>query len=127
MPDVLVVEDEFALCEFLTHALRREMLPFRLAQSGQEALDLAAELWPGVVLLDLTLPGMLDGWQVWDTLRERADQRSLRVILFAAELDSAAEWQARRRSVWAILRKPVSRARLVERVRGALAEVEADA
>ena len=33
MPDVLVVEDEFALCEFLTHALRREMLPFRLAHS----------------------------------------------------------------------------------------------
>ena len=51
MPDVLVVEDEFALCEFLTHVLRREMLPFRLAQSGREALDLAAELWPSVVLL----------------------------------------------------------------------------
>jgi CheY-like chemotaxis protein len=127
MPDVLIVEDEFALCEFLTYALRREMLPFRLAQSGQEALDLAAELWPSVVLLDLSLPGMLDGWQVWDTLQERADQRPLRVILFAAELGFAAEWQARQRSVWAILRKPVSRSRLVERLRAALAEVEADA
>ena len=41
-------------------------------------------------------------------------------------LKTFAEWQARQRFVWAILRKPVSRARLVDHMRRALAEVGAD-
>ena len=78
-------------------------------------------------LLDLTLPGALDGWQVWDALMARADGRRLRVILFAAELDSQDRAQARHRSVWAVLRKPVARARLIEHVRRALMKTAADA
>lgn len=122
MPDVLVVEDEFALAEFVRRSLEREGLPYRLAQDGQQALVLAGAAWPGVVLLDLTLPGTLDGWQVWDALLACSVPRPLRVILFAAELDVADEAQARRRAAWAILRKPAARARLVELLRAALAE-----
>ena len=122
MYDVLVVEDDFALGEFLRRLLEREGLPFRLAESGPRALGLAEEGWPGVVLLDMTLPGSLDGWQVWDGLRLRSGDRPLRVIVFAAGLTSADELEARRRSAWAILRKPVARTRLVEILRSALAD-----
>jgi CheY-like chemotaxis protein len=122
MPDVLVVEDDFALGEFVRRALGRDGIPFRLAQDGDEALNQAAQRWPAAVLLDLTLPGALDGWQVWDALLARAGGQALRVILFAAELDSHDRQQARQRSAWAVLRKPVSRSQLVDRVRQALAE-----
>ncbi len=122
MTYVLIVEDEFALGEFVRRLLDREGLPFRLAESGALALNLAEDAWPGVVLLDLTLPGSLDGWQVWDELRTRSGGRPVRVILFAAGLDSADELEARRRAAWAILRKPVARARVVEAVRSALAD-----
>ena len=122
MPDILIVEDEFALGEFVRRALDREGIPHRLAQNGAEALSLAVEQWPAAVLLDLTLPGALDGWQIWDGLLARAAGRPLRVLLFAAELDSHDRQQARQRAAWAVLRKPVSRSQLVERVRQALAE-----
>ena len=122
MPDLLVVEDDFALGEFVRQALGRDGVPFRLAQDGQQAVELAGECWPAVVLLDLTLPGALDGWQVWDRLLAQAHGQTLRVILFAAELDSQDRQQAHQRSAWAVLRKPVSRAQLVDHVRRALAE-----
>ncbi len=122
MPDVLVVEDDFALGEFVSRALGRDGIPYRLAQDGGEALHLAAEQWPAAVLLDLTLPGTLDGWQVWDALLAKAGGQTLRVILFAAELDSHDWQQAQQRAAWAVLRKPVSRAQLVDRLRRALAE-----
>ena len=122
MYDVLVVEDDFALGEFLRRLLEREGLPFRLAESGPQALGLAEEGWPGVVLLDMTLPGSLDGWQVWDGLRLRCGDQTLRVIVFAAGLNSADLLEARRRSAWAILRKPVARTRLVELLRSALSD-----
>jgi CheY-like chemotaxis protein len=122
MPELLVVEDDFALGVFLVQALERDAIPFRVAQNGELALQIAAECWPAAVLLDLTLPGVLDGWQVWDRLLAQACGRALRVILFAAELDSHDQHQALQREVWAVLRKPVSRARLVDHVRRALAE-----
>ncbi|MCC6192531.1 MAG: response regulator [Anaerolineales bacterium] len=122
MPDLLVVEDEFALGEFVRRSLERAGLPHRLAQNGQQALSLADERWPGAVLLDLTLPGELDGWGVWDRLRAKSTHEPLRVVVFAAELDTSDEFEARRRGAWAILRKPVARARLVEVLRDALAE-----
>ena len=122
MHDVLVIEDEFALAEFLSRLLEREGLPFRLAGSGLQALGLAEESWPGVVLLDMTLPGSLDGWQVWDGLNIRCGGRPLRVILFAAGLNRADEMEARKRSAWAVLRKPVDRGRLVAAIRGALTD-----
>src|SRR5437762_810026 len=94
MTDVLVVEDDFALGEFIRQSLRRDGVPFRLAQDGQQALDLADEEWPSAVLLDLTLPGAFDGWQVWDELLARSNGQRLRVILFAAALDDVDQQQA---------------------------------
>ena len=120
MTDVLVVEDNFALGEFIRQSLRRGGVPYRLAQDGQQALGLADEEWPGVVLLDLTLPGTLDGWQLWDELLARSNGRRLRVILFAAVLEDVDLQQAHLRGTWAILRKPVTRARLTQVVREVL-------
>lgn len=107
MNDVLIVEDEPGVCVFLSQALERIAVPFRMATNGATALQLARAGWPAVVLLDLTLPGRLDGWQVWDALDEMALDRPLRVIVCAAEVDSTVRAQSVRRGAIGLLRKPV--------------------
>lgn len=107
MNDVLIVEDEPGVCVFLSQALERIAVPFRMATHGAAALQLAREAWPAIVLLDLTLPGKLDGWQVWDALDEIAFGRPLRVIVCAAEVDSAVRAQSAERGAVGLLRKPV--------------------
>ena len=107
MNDVLIVEDEPGVCVFLSQALERIAVPFRMATNGATALQLAREDWPAIVLLDLTLPGKLDGWQVWDALDEMALARPLRVIVCAAEVDSTVRAQSAQRGAVGLLRKPV--------------------
>ena len=107
MNDVLIVEDEAGVRAFLQQALGRVTLPFRTAPNGPKALQLAREGWPAIVLLDLTLPGKLDGWQVWDALREMAQGRPLRVIVCAADVDSVVRAESAGRGAAGLLRKPV--------------------
>src|SRR5262245_52401268 len=68
-PSLLVVEDEPGFSRLLTLSLVREGFEVRTATNGEDALDLAAEMHPDAVVLDLGLPGM-DGFEVLRELRE---------------------------------------------------------
>jgi len=67
-PIVLVVEDEPKLLRALTINLRARHYDVNPTDSGQKALDLAAERLPDLVILDLGLPD-LDGVDVIEGLR----------------------------------------------------------
>jgi len=54
-PTVLVVEDELAQREVLTYNLEAEGFRVVRAEDGEEALLLAAEEAPDIIVLDLSL------------------------------------------------------------------------
>lgn len=54
----LVVDDEIPLAEVMESYLEREKFDVTLAHTGAEALELAREIDPDVVILDLALPGI---------------------------------------------------------------------
>jgi two-component system KDP operon response regulator KdpE len=68
MSRVLVVDDEAPMRRALAANLRARGYDVDLAESGEQALELAARHHPDVVVLDLGLPGM-DGLEVIDGLR----------------------------------------------------------
>ena len=55
MPDILVVEDDRALCELLEFVLADEGYDVRCARTASEALDLAEQRQPAVILFDMHL------------------------------------------------------------------------
>ncbi|MFE3215157.1 response regulator transcription factor [Streptomyces antimycoticus] len=65
---VLVVDDESALADLLSMALRYEGWEVRTAGDGGEAIRITRELRPDAVVLDVTLPDM-DGLTVLGRLR----------------------------------------------------------
>ena len=67
-PTALVADDNFDAGQTLVALL--ELLGHRvvLANDGQDALDLAMELKPGVIFLDIGMP-RLDGWEVCQRIR----------------------------------------------------------
>jgi len=68
MTRVLVVDDEAPIRRALAANLKARGYDVDLAESGEQALALAARHHPDVVVLDLGLPGM-DGQEVIDGLR----------------------------------------------------------
>jgi CheY-like chemotaxis protein len=85
---ILVVEDDSALREFLCTALADEF-DVAGAVSGEEAVDLARQLRPDVVLLDVMLPG-LSGLDVVRVIRSDPSLKDTPILVMTAfsEIDA---------------------------------------
>jgi two-component system OmpR family response regulator len=81
---LLVVDDEEALVDLLGDALRFAGYEVHTAGTGFAALRLAADLAPGLILLDVNLPD-LDGFEVCQRLRR--DGSDVPVIFLTARDD----------------------------------------
>jgi len=82
-PTVLVAEDENALVTLLRYNLEREGYRVLQAQDGEEALLVANEQKPDLVLLDWMLP-QLSGIEVCRRLRGRQETRNVPIIMLTA-------------------------------------------
>ena len=82
-PTVLVAEDESALVTLLRYNLEREGYRVLEARDGEEALLVAAEEKPDLVLLDWMLP-QLSGIEVCRRLRGRQETRNVPIIMLTA-------------------------------------------
>ena len=60
---ILVVEDEAPIQELLQFNLERKKYRVKVVDSGEEALKLAGQYNPDLILLDIMLPGA-DGLEV---------------------------------------------------------------
>ena len=82
-PTVLIVEDESALSTLLRYNLEREGYRVFEAKDGEEALLLADEAKPDLVLLDWMLP-QLSGIEVCRRLRGHGHMRNVPIVMLTA-------------------------------------------
>ena len=120
---VLVVDDEPTITEVVSRYLERAGYDTRVAADGPEALELAGEGRPDLVVLDLMLPGM-DGLEVMRRLRE-VDEMS--VILLTAKGEASDRVIGLRLGADDYVVKPFSPAELVARVDAVLRRVHSPA
>lgn len=79
--NVLVVEDDVRVADFLLRGLRAEGYRVQLARTGPDGLALARTGDPSLLLLDLMLPGM-SGLELCQTLR--AEGQHVPVLMLTA-------------------------------------------
>ncbi len=113
---VLVVEDSAVFQAIIREALEREGFSVALAHDGHEGLQLARELEPPVVILDLNLPG-LDGLEVCRQLRQFSDAY---VVMLTGRDDEVDKLVGLSAGADDYVVKPFSGRELVARVRAML-------
>ena len=117
-PTVLVVDDEPLVREVLTDYLREQGYGVLTAANGVAALGVIERQLPAAVLLDITMPGLLDGLQ---TLRViKAVRPDLPVIMVTANADVDVAKTTLREGAFDYVMKPFDFARLGEVLTGAL-------
>ena len=77
---VLVIDDEPVACEMFTRMLAREGVPCRAALDGESGLELARELRPDLIMLDVLMPSV-DGWAVLSRLKSDPELADIPVIM----------------------------------------------
>jgi len=78
---VLVVEDEPSIRKFIVINLERSGFDVLEAETGEKAVEMAEACKPGVMVLDVMLPG-IDGFEVCTMLRDRMPE--LIIIMLTA-------------------------------------------
>jgi len=78
---ILIVDDEKADIMALSHFLS-PLYTVYVSKDGQDAIDIAREFLPDVILLDVLIPGM-DGYAVIEKLKGNEETRGIPVILIS--------------------------------------------
>jgi signal transduction histidine kinase/DNA-binding response OmpR family regulator len=81
---VLVIEDDLVVATLLAESLALDGLDVENAPSGELGLARATEVPPDVIVLDIGLPGELDGWQVLVELKTRRATAHVPVVVCTA-------------------------------------------
>ena len=112
----LVIDDEVPLAKVVASYLEREQFEVSIAHNGVDALALARETDPDVVVLDLALPG-IDGLEVCRQLRGFSDAYVVMLTARDTEVDTVVGL-----SVGAddYVTKPFSPRELIARIRAML-------
>ncbi|MCL4200093.1 response regulator [Patescibacteria group bacterium] len=87
MKKVLLVEDDTALHSLYREALEPHGITLTAVTTGKEALEKAKSLGPDLVILDIMLPGGLNGFDVANRLRRDMSTASV-PLLVLTNLDS---------------------------------------
>jgi two-component system, OmpR family, phosphate regulon response regulator PhoB len=121
-PSVLVAEDEGALVTLLRYNLEREGYRVFEAQDGEEALLVAAEEKPDLVLLDWMLP-QLSGIEVCRRLRGRQETRNVPIIMLTARGEESDRIRGLDTGADDYLTKPFSMMELLARLRAVMRRI----
>jgi DNA-binding response OmpR family regulator len=116
---ILIVEDNELLQEAYREVLRMSGYRTVSALTGEEALRLAREQAPNLILLDIMLPDLL-GWEIQQRLASDLPTRSVPVVEVSAIGDPDAPSRAQEAGFAAFLPKPVRIAELVRQVEAVL-------
>jgi len=83
---LLIVDDEPVNIELINLLVEELELPVRIAtaENGHEAIALARELTPSLVLMDLKMPG-LDGWEATRQLKADPETAGIPIIAVTAQ------------------------------------------
>lgn len=121
MARILIAEDEaniFQLVEFRLQRLGHEVL---WAQDGEQALTLAVEHTPDLIMLDVMMP-VLDGFQVLKRLKANPETKGMPVIMLTARGQESDIVSGIENGASGYVVKPFSFPELIARVNAALAQ-----
>ena len=122
---VLIVDDDKHAVEILDRLLQKDGFEVLRAQSGPEALTIAAVEQIDVILLDVMMPEM-NGFEVCEKLRAAERTRDIPVILLTARDDMETRVLGMKRGVSEFLTKPINKRELFSRIRAQIHQRKLD-
>jgi DNA-binding response OmpR family regulator len=82
---ILIVDDNWQLRELVKMTLTFSHYKLHEAETGQDALQLIKAIKPGIVLLDIMMPGELSGLDVCREIKSDPNLSHIRVIILSAK------------------------------------------
>ena len=116
MKRVLIVEDQADIRKLIRMTLEFEPYEIHEAANGINGLQLAGEVVPDLILLDVMMPGEIDGLQVCARVRANPALQATRVVLLTARGQTQDRDAGQQAGADEYLIKPFSPLQLIETI-----------
>jgi two-component system, OmpR family, phosphate regulon response regulator PhoB len=116
MKRVLIVEDQADIRKLIRMTLEFEPYEIHEAANGTDGLQLAVSVQPDLILLDVMMPGELDGLQVCAHVRALPALQGTRVVLLTARGQTQDRDAGQEAGADEYLIKPFSPLQLIETI-----------
>ena len=87
---ILIVDDEPDILEFLSYNLKKEGFQIYTSSNGKNALSLAVQIQPHLILLDIMMPEM-DGIEMCERIRETPEINNCIVAFLTARTEDYSQ------------------------------------
>ncbi|GAB4253164.1 MAG: response regulator transcription factor [Vicingaceae bacterium] len=118
-PKILLVDDEEDILEFIGYNLKKEGYDVYLTQSSSEALKLASEIIPDLILLDVMMPEM-DGIETCTELRKNPKLNQTLIAILSARNEDYSQVAGLDAGADDYITKPIKPRLLISRVKAIL-------
>jgi CheY-like chemotaxis protein/MinD-like ATPase involved in chromosome partitioning or flagellar assembly len=119
-PKILIVDDDLKTLRLVGLMLQRQGYEIVAANNGTQAMGMARNVKPDMVVLDIMMPDV-DGYEVTRQLRKDPDTATIPIILFTAKSQVDDKVEGDEAGADGYLTKPVHPAELIAKIKGLLA------
>ncbi|MGB0367821.1 MAG: response regulator transcription factor, partial [Flavobacteriales bacterium] len=116
---ILIVDDEEDILEFLKYNLKKENFEVHTASSGRKAIDIAQEVHPDLIILDVMMPE-LDGIETCKELRELPGMENTLIAFLTARNEDYSQIAGFDAGADDYINKPIKPRVLVSRINALL-------
>jgi CheY-like chemotaxis protein len=114
MKRVLIVEDQADIRELIRMTLEIEDFDIHEAENGDIGLEMARKLKPDLMLLDVMMPGTLDGYAVCSKIKADSGLKRIKVVILSAKGQDSDKQQGKQAGCDGYLTKPFSPRQLLD-------------
>lgn len=120
LPYILYIEDDDHIFRLVNLTLGREGYRVVQAESAAEGLVMAREEKPDLILMDVWLPGEIDGFAATELIKSDPDLKDIPVVVLTAQHAGGVQMRAAAVRCDAFLSKPISMQKLTICINGLL-------
>ena len=112
---VLIIDDSTTIVAVLRKMLQQNGFQTIEAYSAEEGLELARDLLPDLIFLDIVLPGM-DGFAALRALRREPATKQVPIIMISGNVQATEQFYVQRIGADDFMKKPFSRPEVFARI-----------
>ena len=109
---ILYVEDNAVNADVMRRRLGNQDVEVHVASDGEAGIQMAKDLQPDVILMDINMPGM-DGVEVMRRIRDACGTADIPIVMVTAHISSRTRAYAEAMGCNAYLHKPVEQGQLL--------------
>ena len=113
---ILVVDDDPEVAGAIAQALQARGMTIQISSNAEDGLHYLARVQPDLVLLDLALPGGIDGLETLQQIKQNSEFVDIPVVMLVTRYTEDDEKFARQAGALDYIRKPVDVTKLSDQV-----------